>query len=92
MSHLNYNHIASKQVRAALLLKREYTRSFFSGTLDIAREKEPLITQARTMDTNTLPHYEHCLARTAEGSLAFEPIGHTRTQLTPHKYVVDLLY
>lgn len=91
MSHLNYNHIATKSVRKALLLKREYTRSFFQGTLDIAREPAPLIAQAWTVETEPLPQYERCLARTAEGSLAFEPLGKVTTRLTRHTYVVDLL-
>lgn len=91
MSQSSYNYIGNKNVRAAMLIKREYTRSFFSGTLDVAREPAPLIVRVWTVETEPLPQYENCLARTAEGVLALEPLGKVTTRLTRRTYVVDLL-
>ena len=89
MSQSSYNYIANKQVRAALLLKREYTRSFFRG--EITTPEIALIAPAATAMIEALPQYEKCLARTAEGFLAFEPLGRVTTRLTRHTYSVDLL-
>ena len=90
MSQSSYNFFSTKSARHAMLLKREYTRSFFRGEAT-TREVSALMHIVHTPAVEPLPHFEKCIAHTAEGHLAFEPLGIVRTRLTRHTYAVDLL-
>lgn len=57
---------------------RAYVRSFNTGTL-FERETSLTLPSAPTVTTHSvatqdMPHYDHVIARTAEGFLRFEPL------------------
>jgi hypothetical protein len=90
MSQSSYNFFSTKSARHAMLLKREYTRSFFRGEAT-TREVSALMHIVHTPAVEPLPRFENVLCRTAEGTLTFAPAGRVTTRLTRHTYAVDLL-